>query len=150
MDGAKANQLVWFILANLLKSCRNMNEKQLRAELDAVYGSLSWRITAPLRYLSAFVKRSILPFLSPKFWLKGLIAFILRRPTLVSILKRCLMYVPGAKVWAKGVMQNAILESQSDYLPAELDVDTDSQLPVISANSLLIYRELQAATQEQN
>ena len=34
-----------------------MNEEQLRAQLQAVYASKSWRITAPLRSLVAFCIR---------------------------------------------------------------------------------------------
>ncbi|MFZ6658574.1 hypothetical protein ACO0LH_25325 [Undibacterium sp. TJN19] len=33
-----------------------MNEEQLRAELDAVYASSSWKITAPLRYVVLLLK----------------------------------------------------------------------------------------------
>lgn len=34
-----------------------MNEDQLRAELEAVYASSSWKITAPLRYIVLLLKR---------------------------------------------------------------------------------------------
>ena len=33
-----------------------MNEEQLQAELDAVYASSSWKITAPLRYVALLLK----------------------------------------------------------------------------------------------
>jgi hypothetical protein len=148
-DQAKVNLLVWFILANFFKSCLNMNEKQLRAELDAVYGSISWRITAPLRYFSAFAKRYVWRSLSPKVWLRALIAFVLRSPSLVAFLKNSLTYVPGAKSWAKRLLQRLIPVAQSNHLPAKLELHPESQLPAMSATSLLIYRELQAAIQKQ-
>jgi hypothetical protein len=37
----------------------NMSEQQLRAELDAVYSSVSWRVTAPLRTLNAQLRRFV-------------------------------------------------------------------------------------------
>jgi hypothetical protein len=33
-----------------------MNEDQLRAQLEAVYGSTSWKVTAPLRLFSKCIK----------------------------------------------------------------------------------------------
>jgi hypothetical protein len=40
------------------------SEQQLRAELDAVYRSTSWKVTAPLRVLNAALRR-VLPSVSP-------------------------------------------------------------------------------------
>jgi hypothetical protein len=40
------------------------SEQQLRAELDAVYRSTSWKVTAPLRALNAALRR-ILPSVRP-------------------------------------------------------------------------------------
>ncbi|MFZ6818651.1 hypothetical protein [Undibacterium sp. Ji22W] len=126
-----------------------MNEKQLRAELEAVYGSISWRITAPLRYFSAFVKRYILRPLSPKVWLRAFVAFVLRRPSLVAFLKSALTYVPWAKSWAQRLFRKGMPAVQQTPLPPTVELHAESQLPAISAASSLIYRELQAAIQEQ-
>ncbi|MFA9273534.1 MAG: hypothetical protein ACEQSE_01550 [Candidatus Aquirickettsiella gammari] len=126
-----------------------MSEQQLRAELDAVYRSTSWRITAPLRYLSAFVRRSIWHRLTPKVWLRVLIAFVLRRPALVAFIKNSLTYIPGAKSWAKGLLQRLTSDVQIKHAPINLELHPESQIPAMSASSSLIYRELLAAIQEQ-
>lgn len=36
-----------------------MNEEQLRAQLDAIYASTSWRITAPFRWLVRLPRKII-------------------------------------------------------------------------------------------
>lgn len=125
-----------------------MNEKQLRAELDAVYGSISWRITAPLRHLSAFVKRFILRPLSPKVWLRLLISFVLRRPTLVTYIKRILSSTPSMKRWAQSLTYRATQVEQQAYVPPNLELPQENQLPMMSTSSAMLYRELQCAIKE--
>lgn len=36
-----------------------MNEEQLRAQLDAIYASTSWRITAPFRWLVRLPRKTV-------------------------------------------------------------------------------------------
>ena len=59
-----------------------MDDQQSKMELDAVYRSLSWRITMPLRELSALIqgKQSLLMFL------KRALKFFLRRLMRVKLI----------------------------------------------------------------
>lgn len=125
-----------------------MNEKQLRAELDAVYGSLSWRITAPLRYLSAFVRRYIFSLLSPKVWKRALVNYLLRKPSLIVFLKNALAYVPGLRFRAKSIFRRLVLDTQIEQVPVKQQLNEESQAPVLSMASSRIYRELQAAVED--
>ncbi|MBI1770916.1 MAG: hypothetical protein HYR68_00840 [Burkholderiales bacterium] len=72
-----------------------MNEKQLRAELDAVYSSLSWKITAPFRC----VTRTISSIKTIKFSVRSLPGRIVRRVVAITAIKnlalRILKYFPG-------------------------------------------------------
>lgn len=125
-----------------------MNEKQLRAELDAVYGSLSWRITAPLRHLSAFVRRFVLRPLSPRFWMHIAVNFIIARPALVALAKKIVGGNPKLKQWAQRFTHSAIQVQQQEYLPPNLEIHEENKLPMMSTHSCLIYLDLQRAIEE--
>lgn len=55
-----------------------MTEDQIRAELDAVYRSTSWRVTAPLRFVGALVKHRTLPAFLPRERVRRLLGRIVR------------------------------------------------------------------------
>jgi hypothetical protein len=57
-----------------------MTEDQMRAELDAVYASTSWRITAPMRFVSGLIKHRTLPALRLRQRLRGLLGRVIRNP----------------------------------------------------------------------
>lgn len=74
-----------------------MNEKQLRAELDAVYGSLSWRLTAPLRLLSLTVRRLGFVLRAPKQAARRIVQKIANHPRLGPLGRRVLNRFPHMK-----------------------------------------------------
>jgi hypothetical protein len=57
-----------------------MTEDQLRAQLDAVYASTSWRITAPLRFVSGLIKHRTLPSLRLRQRMRSLLGRAIRNP----------------------------------------------------------------------
>jgi hypothetical protein len=84
-----------------------MNEEQLRAELNAVYNSLSWRLTAPLRFISARFKglRSLL--VSPKRTFTFMVRALLQQESLVRIAKRIVNRFPKLKARLKPLVHRA-------------------------------------------
>ncbi len=135
-----------------------MLEDQLRAELNAVYNSLSWRITAPLRFLSLQVKRLIRLFRSPKQTIKALIHWSLRQPILVSLAKKFFHYFPNLKHRIRRIALNPVIPvTPTIALPsapvAEVLVVTEdkhenlysTQTTRLSSSSQAIFFELQAA-----
>lgn len=81
-----------------------MSEQQLRAELDAVYRSTSWRITTPFRLLVSIIKqpRTILEL--PRRFARWLIRFVMRQPLLNQLAKRILSLFP---TWLARFQQKA-------------------------------------------
>lgn len=81
-----------------------MSEQQLRAELDAVYRSTSWRITAPFRLLVSLIKqpRTILGL--PRRFVRWSIRFVMRQPLLNQLAKRILNFFP---TWQARFQQKA-------------------------------------------
>lgn len=59
-----------------------MTEKQLREQLDAVYASSSWRITAPFRFFSTLLKTGRFRIGSPKRLIFSLLHWSARKPSL--------------------------------------------------------------------
>ncbi len=142
----KGIESTWFILADFFKILTIMDEKQLRAELDAVYSSLSWRITAPLRYLSLFVRSYLLRPLSPRFWFRVLTHFLVSRPKLLGFVKRLLSHVPGLHGRMQRLAHQVLLNEQIVYVApklANLDELANANLPPLSSQAALIYREVQ-------
>lgn len=122
-----------------------MNEKQLRSELDAVYRSTSWRVTAPLRWLSSFVRRYFLSPLSPRRLLAVLISFILRRPKLASFIQGCLIRFPRLRERIRRLYYRSNrVERVQLVLSHEIELDqTESQR--LSPVAQSIYLELRNA-----
>jgi hypothetical protein len=138
-----------------------MPEDQLRKELDAVYNSLSWRITAPLRFLSFWVKRVVCILRSPKQAFKALIHWGIRQAWLVTIARKFFSYFPGLKNRLRRFALNpsvsvmptiaipvsakneAIELVESNLMSSQAGVS--SELDKISLASQVIFFELQAA-----
>ncbi|MBR7801477.1 hypothetical protein [Undibacterium fentianense] len=59
-----------------------MSEQQLREELNAVYRSTSWRMTAPLRLFATLIKQPRLIMGLPKRVIRRLMHFVMRRQKL--------------------------------------------------------------------
>lgn len=62
-----------------------MNEQQLREELDAVYRSTSWRITAPLRWFMAGLRFFIHSIGSPKQSMIRVLCYLNRYRRITSV-----------------------------------------------------------------
>lgn len=122
-----------------------MNEKQLRAELDAVYQSASWRITAPLRLLSKFVQRFLLRPLSPRRLISTLVTLLLRQTALVSRIKRHLHHFPRVQISARRFIHGMNQDRVIYYEPSMEVADSPSDAPQLSRASQLIYQELKRA-----
>jgi hypothetical protein len=93
-----------------------MNEEKLRAELHAVYHSWSWRLTAPLRFLSLNLRRVKFVLTSPKRACVRFLQILARRPYLVQLGKRCLNRFPQLKTRVRsavGALNQAQTHSQS-------------------------------------
>ncbi|MBC3806243.1 hypothetical protein H8K52_02650 [Undibacterium seohonense] len=84
-----------------------MNEEQLRAELDSVYRSLSWRITAPLRYLSLNVKRLRFALRSPKKALIRAIQLAIRNQKIAAFGRLVVNRFPALKTRLRASLGNA-------------------------------------------
>ena len=133
-----------------------MNEKQLRAELDAVYRSTSWKITAPLRLLSAFVHRYLIQPISPRRWAAALVNFMLRQTVLVIWVKRFLFRFPRLQAWAKRLYHRMYQGQVVHYVPSSVPSaaqnaeanDSPDEAPRLSRASQLLYQELKRAVKQ--
>lgn len=105
-----------------------MNEEQLRAELDSVYRSLSWRITAPLRYLSLNVKRLRFALRSPKKALIRAIQLAIRNQKIAAFGRLVVNRFPALKSRLRASLGNVHAHAVS-YSPA-LNQSTTSDIPV--------------------
>lgn len=131
-----------------------MNEKQLRAELDAVYRSTSWKITAPLRLLSALVQRYIIRPLSPRRWGGALVAIMLRQTTFVLWVKRFLVRFPRLQIWVRRFYHRITQGQAVRYVPSVVPSEVSGVAPYVeqsdppaeaqrlSRASQLLYQEL--------
>lgn len=120
-----------------------MNEKQLRAELDAVYASTSWKITAPLRYIT----RKIISVKNAKFSLRGLIRRAIRYlasiPGIKNVALKVLQYFPAIeRRIRKGLQPRSAPLVVSASTPTQTVVKSlnDSRL---STKAQIIFNKLQ-------
>lgn len=120
-----------------------MNEKQLRAELDAVYSSSSWKMTAPFRY----VTRTISSLKNTRFSLRSLPGRVVRRVVAIPVIKnlalRILKYFPGIERRVRKGLQprlapQVVSAGKQAYTPSRRA--TDARL---SAKAQIIFDKLQ-------
>lgn len=81
-----------------------MNEEQLRAQLNAVYSSTSWRITAPLRTLSGLVRAGKLPRARIKSRIVSILRFLAKSEMVRRIGKRVLSHTPKLRNKLQGLL----------------------------------------------
>ncbi|MFZ6875210.1 hypothetical protein ACO0LF_24350 [Undibacterium sp. Di27W] len=120
-----------------------MNEKQLRAELDAVYASTSWKVMAPFRY----VVGKIIAIKNTKQSIRSLAGRMIRRavaiPGIKNLALRILVYFPGIERRIRKSMQPRLAPQvvsagkQTPEAPKQLN---DSRL---SAKAQIIFNKLQ-------
>lgn len=105
------------------------SEQQLRAELDAVYCSASWKLTAPLRMLNATLRR-VLPAVSP---------------TVSHDLSSDIKQEDASAVMNESVDANATSLQAENDLPASAELD---YLP-LSPSAQHIFAELNTLIEKQ-
>jgi O-antigen chain-terminating methyltransferase len=117
-----------------------MNDKQLRAELDAVYRSTSWRITAPLRALSSLARRASFAFRAPKQAARRLLQKLASHPKLGAYGRRILLRFPTLKA---RIRQSLVAPSISKQSAISVDGKFDEgQLASLSPAAQQIYHQL--------
>ncbi len=127
-----------------------MNEKQLRAELDAVYRSTSWKITAPLRSLSAFVQRYLIPAISPRRWGAALVSLMLRQTALVVWLKRFLFRFPRLQTWVRRVYHQHYHRHYHRLNQGQVAHYVPSAVPSVALSSVQSMPESESPVEEPN
>lgn len=90
-----------------------MTEEQLRAQLDAIYASTSWKVTAPLRWLSQIFQKinGIFTVPSKLFNLfrrmpRAILGKIVSQPLLRQMGLKVLIYFPRLKMRLKKTMMD--------------------------------------------
>ena len=130
--------------------------EELTRELIAVYSSRSWRITEPLRRVSAKVRERIAPTLTNKL-LKPLARFILNRPKLAAPTRWVLRRIPYGMRLARRVTYAgspsqtlAELTSAPEKILPSFDAAFASAQAPLSVDELLsrVRRELEASRSE--
>lgn len=74
-----------------------MNENDLKAELEAVYRSTSWRVTMPLRWVGGVFKRSAGLLAHPRAAARAVLGSIVRTQAIRQLAVRALQPFPGLK-----------------------------------------------------
>ena len=120
-----------------------MNEKQLRAELDAVYRSTSWRLTAPLRALSLLVRRLSFALKAPKQAMRRVLQKMASHPTLSALGRRVLLRFPGLKARIRRSLVTPVsVRPNLDMADGKLD---ERQLTSLSPAAQRIYHQLRSS-----
>ncbi|MBC3832243.1 hypothetical protein H8K33_12025 [Undibacterium amnicola] len=124
-----------------------MSEQKLREELDAVYRSTSWRMTAPLRLLMAGLKFCMYSIGSPKKSMIRVLRFLTRYQWIVISAKYVLDYFPGIRKRIRGhVFSFESVEPQFKHRLVNERV-ASKRADSMSDASMQILSELEAALQ---
>lgn len=124
-----------------------MSEQQLRAELDAVYRSTSWRITAPLRFLMTRLKFLMNLLTAPKQAMMRALRFLYRYEWVVSLAKYVLQYFPALRKRIRAQIYH-IPSPSSSLVPTSIMIEAlPKRADNMSDASMQILSELQAALQ---
>lgn len=120
-----------------------MNEEQLRAELDAVYQSISWKLTAPLRKTFFYIKKI---FTHCKRILIRSILWFLRKPFILTLGKRLLNYFPNLNIKLRNKYYH-LKNSANRKIEIEQIIfnENDSRISSISISASDILNQLQNA-----
>lgn len=105
-----------------------MDEQQLREQLESVYQSTSWRITAPIRAVAGLIYRKKTQSNNIKVIFRKFLSWLARSSTLYRIAGRVLSIVPGTKVRLIRLMNQTgneaglhALEASSYLTPEDLN-----------------------------
>lgn len=118
-----------------------MSEQQLREQLDRVYSSTSWRITAPLRALGNFfqVKRSLIGILAS--FVASLIRFCARFKMLRRIANGIFSYFPSLRLRVRRVL---FIHPVLIVSPPVPHVVEDLRKSKLSSDAFMILQQLAA------
>ena len=123
-----------------------MTEEQLRNELRAVYGSTSWRITAPLRAISSLIRgeKTIFHFLKPS--LLAIIKFAANRPLLQGLGRIILARLPTLRARVhRALTPVSIAVSTNSLFANGIDTVEVDSLKDMSPQALAIYSSMKKA-----
>lgn len=120
-----------------------MTEDQLRAQLNAVYASSSWKITAPLRFCASFSLKTIrFRLFSPKKLTLAMIRHTVRQPWVERSGQRLLLRFPALKMRIKRVILSANNNAAAAYAFA---IPMASEEQAITPAARAILHELRTA-----
>jgi hypothetical protein len=118
-----------------------MTEQQLREQLDAVYASTSWKITAPFRFFVSLIKPSGFRIGSPKSYLSAIFFRVLSQPRFRRLGQRLLRRFPKLKVRAKNMILKLNSKALNDFAPSFPMSKTEQDL---SPSSRTILKKLRS------
>lgn len=111
-----------------------MTEKQLREQLDAVYASTSWRLTAPLRFFVSLLKGQGLRAIWPKQLIIAAMHRAAAQPRLRRLGQRVLTRFPNLRMRVR----RAILRgNQGSFVAREAGLASDAQMLTPAARRIL-------------
>lgn len=102
------------------------DDKDLRRELDAVYASTSWRITAPLRLLN-----KLLSYARPRQFVLGLMRLVMARPAMRQLALNIVNRFPALKSRLKRRFERAQLQQLAQaQVPGALSAQSSANAEV--------------------
>lgn len=118
-SGQSASRVSRYELA-ASKKHRYMNEDDLKAELDAVYGSTSWRVTKPLRWVGGVLRRAAGLLTHPRASVRSAVSSAMRTPAVRQLAARALRPFPGLKARVRNLTIRHLehVPSNAGILPA--------------------------------
>ncbi|WP_394777604.1 hypothetical protein [Undibacterium sp.] len=122
-----------------------MTEEQLKAQLDAIYSSTSWKLTSPLRYTAAMLKSSQLRATSVRRVLFGFIRGLGRLPLIRKAGAQILKLVPGLRSRVRNVV---LAERLEHLLPRPSLIKQSVGMSELSPSAQAIFIKLQAAMRD--
>lgn len=123
-----------------------MTEQQLHEQLDAVYASTSWKITAPLRFISSLLKSRGWRSISPRKMIFWTVNRISRQPQLRSLVRNVLRRFPKVEIYLRQFIldnnQHALISYISTFSVARIEQDlTPSAFAILSELRATIKRQ---------
>lgn len=119
-----------------------MTEQQLREQLDAVYASTSWKITAPFRFFVSLLKGRGLRGVWPRKLMLTVMHRAAAQPRLRLLGQRILIRFPNLKMY----IRRAILRgNEGGYVLREAVCTKASDENMLTPAALSILHELRSA-----
>lgn len=120
-----------------------MTEQQLREQLDAVYASTSWKITAPFRFFVSLIKSTGLRLGSPLKTFLAALHWAARQPRLRYWGLRILRRFPTLEKRIRNIILSRCGRAQSAFPTPSLAQEEQLLTPAAQ----VIYREMRVAFQ---